>query len=64
MAHRQGVTDVARGGGRRAMPIIEYERCLQESPGNSQERKEVLMWWELALARKAQERLRDERMEH
>lgn len=43
------------------MPLLAYERCLQESPGSAQECREVLLWWELALARKAWERLRAER---
>lgn len=42
-------------------PTIVYRRGFLNSPGAPEELKEILMWWEMALVRKAQAKLANER---
>lgn len=41
-------------------PEIIYTKSFLDSPGSDQELQEVLLWWEMSLARRVLERLRSE----
>lgn len=59
---KEGVRLVRSGGrGRRKDPDVIYTRSFLDAPGSKEELRDILLWWEVALARRAQEKLRDER---
>jgi hypothetical protein len=51
---------LVRSRGRRKDPDVVYTRTFLDAPGSKEELRDILLWWEVALARRAKEKLKSE----